>query len=103
MIADLLGIQYLAVIFLAVLALLWLVFELFSNPPRRGRGKSRIFACGMEIPPEKLNIPHESYYGYMKRFLGSGLLARLHSGRLSDYVTWIIIGTCFIMAMMLIL
>ncbi len=57
----------------------------------------------MEISARELNVPPDSYYEYMKRFFRTGLLARLHSGRLSEYVIWIIIGTALIMAMMLIL
>ena len=104
MIEDLFGIHYIALAFLGMLILLWIVLELSGNRPRRERKeKSRIFACGMEASPGQLNVSQESYYEYMKRFLGSEPLARLHSGRLSDYVTWIIFGTVLIMAMMLML
>lgn len=104
MIADIFGIHYLALTLFGVMVLLWFVFELSSNPPRRGRKeKSRIFACGVESSPGELNVSEDSYYRYMKRFLGSDILGRLHSGRLSDYVVWIILGTAFIMAVMLII
>jgi hypothetical protein len=101
MIEDLIIIQYLALIFVAVLILLWIFFEPSARSPKRD--KKRIFACGMDIPPEKLNIPSDSYYEYMKRFLRTGYLARLHSGKLSNYISWIIIGAALIMAAMLIL
>jgi hypothetical protein len=103
MIQDIVFIQYLALVFGAALALLWIVHELSRNPPRKSREKSRMFACGMDMPPRDAAMPSDSYYGYLKRLLGTGYLARLHSGKLSDYNIWIIIGTALIMAVMLIL
>ena len=87
----------------AVLALLWIIHELSRKPPRKPREKSRMFACGMEVPPKDAGLPSDSYYSYLKHVLGTGHLARLHSGRLSDYIIWIIVGTALIMGTMLIL
>jgi hypothetical protein len=103
MIEDLFMLQYLALAFIGILAIIWIVFEVSNRPPRGGRPKSRIFACGMECSPAELNVPPGSYYECLKRILRTGFLARLHSGRLSEYIIWIIMGTCFIMIMMVIL
>ncbi|MCK4714024.1 MAG: hypothetical protein KAT35_00490 [Candidatus Aenigmarchaeota archaeon] len=103
MIQDLVLIQYLALVMGATLALLWIVHEFSRNPPRKSQEKSRMFACGMDVSPEDAALPSDSYYSYLKRLLGTRHLARLHSGKLSDYNIWIIIGTALIMAVMLIL
>ncbi len=102
MTGDLLMIQYLAAVFVAVLALLWVVLESSRKPPKR-REKSRIFACGMDAVPQELNVPQDSYYNYMLRFLRTGALARAHSGKLSDYIAWIIIGTAIMAVFMVML
>ena len=99
MIGDLMTIQYLALLFVGILVLLWIFFEPSRRPPRKE--KRAIFACGMDIPPEELNVPPDSYYRYMRGFLGTRYLARLHSGKLSSYISWIIIGAAFIMAMLI--
>ncbi len=103
MIEDLLTIQYLALVFAAILALLWIVFETSRRTPEKPREKARIFACGMEAAPEELNVPSESYFDYMKKIFRTDLLARAHSGRLSTYVVWILIGLAVIMAVMVML
>ena len=100
---DLVAIQYIALAFAGVAALLWVVLEASRRPPSRAREKVRIFACGTEAVPEEMNVPPGSYFDYMRRFLRAGSLGRAHSGRLSDYVAWIIIGLAAIMAVMVML
>ncbi len=98
-------IQYLALAMLGLLALLWLLFEASSSPPSRKhlKEKERMFACGMEMEPEDMNVPQESYFASANRFLRTDLVGRLHTGRLSDYTILIIIGTAIIMAALMIL
>ncbi len=103
MMNDLASIQYLALALLSSAALLWIVHELSRKPPRKPAEKSRMFACGMDVHPEDSAMPSDSYYRYLRRLLGTRHLARLHSGRLSEYNIWIMIGTALIMAAMMIL
>jgi hypothetical protein len=103
MIEDLIAIQYIALAFGGAVALLWIVLESSRKPPARARKKARIFACGTEAAPEELNVPPGGYLDYMKGFFRTGFLARMHSGRLSDYVAWIIIGLALIIAVMVML
>jgi hypothetical protein len=103
MMEDLFTIHYLALAFAAVLALLWIVFESSRKPPLKPREKARIFACGMEASPGELNVPQEGYYGYMKRFFRTERLSEAHSGRLSSYIAWIIIGLAIILSVMVIM
>lgn len=100
MMEDLMAMQYLALAFAAMIALLWIIFEASRRRPEKPREKARIFACGVEATPGELNVPQRSYYQYMKRFFVTGLLARAHSGRLSTYIAWILAGLVVIMAAM---
>ena len=103
MIEDIYILQYVAIIFGSVVLFLWILLGAFEKPPRSNKRKSAIFSCGTGMKAGELNVSHGNYYKYMKRFLGAGYLARLHSGRLSDYVIWIIAGTAAVMAAMVIL
>lgn len=103
MMEDLVAIQYIALAFGGVAALLWVILESSRKPPARAREKSRIFACGIEASPGEMSVPQENYLDYMKRFFRTDFLAKAHSGRLSDYVAWIIIGLAVIMALMVML
>ena len=101
---DIISIQYIALSMLGLLGALWILFTLSSHTPVRDRKeKSRMYASGMDMSPSQAGMPSSSYYSYMKRFLGTDYLAKLHSGKLSTYNAWIIIGTAIIMAAMLIL
>lgn len=97
MTAELLTLQYLALAFAVVLALLWVIFEASRRSPDKPKRKSRIFACGMEASPSQLNVPSGNFYEYIKRFLRSERLSELHSGKLSHYIVWILIGMALVM------
>ena len=103
MMEELLYMQYIALAFLAVLALLWIVFEASRKQPGKAREKARIFACGMDASPDSLNVPQQGYFGYMKRFFRTDRLSDAHSGRLSSYLAWIIAGLAVILAAMVIM
>jgi hypothetical protein len=103
MIEELIHIQYLALAFAGVMALLWVVSEASRRRPERPSEKARIFACGVDAKPEELNVPQGSHYQYMRRFLMTGPLARAHSGDLSTYISWILAGLAIIMAVMVIM
>ncbi len=100
MMEELMAMQYLALALAAVIALLWIIFEASRREPKKPREKARIFACGTEATPGELNVPQGSYYQYMKRFFVTGPLARVHSGRLSTYIAWILAGLAVIMTAM---
>lgn len=103
MIEDLLSIQYIALAFAGIIALLWIVLELSRKPPIKPKEKMKIFACGIEATPDKLNVPSEGYFEYMRRFFRTRYLSSAHSGKLSQYIAWIIIGLAVIMAILVML
>ena len=103
MIEGLLTIHYLALALAGTMALLWILLEATEKKPSRPRERARIFACGMDDVPQQLNVPEHSYYNYLLRLLRTETLANLHSGKLSSYVIWILMGMALILSVMLIL
>jgi hypothetical protein len=102
-IGDLFTMYYVASGLVAVLAILWIVLEATERRPSLPKKSSRIFACGMEVSPGELNVPSGSYYDYLKRFLFAEKLAEAHSGDLSVYVGWILVGIAVIISTLMIL
>jgi hypothetical protein len=103
MIEGLLTIHYLALALAGTMGLLWILLEATEKKPLRPMEKARIFACGIKESPEMLNVPEHSYYNYLLMLLRTEALANLHSGKLSSYVTWILMGMALILSVMLIL
>ncbi len=102
-VGDLFSIYYIALAFAGVLAILWVVFEFSEKKPEKPGEKSAIFACGMKASPEELNVPPWNYYEYLKRFFRAERLSEMHSGELSHYIAWILMGIALILSVMLIL
>ena len=91
---------YISLAFGTAFALLWVVFELTEKKPRKTRAKESIFTGGLDIKPGELNIPSTNYYGYLRQVLRTEYLSRFHSGRLSTYLSWMLIGMALIIGMM---
>ena len=89
--------------FLLVALLLWALLEITRRPPSKRKAKSSMYLGG--LPPDSFDqeLPQSGYYRQMMMFLRSGALSRLHTGKLSDYSVWVIIGTIVIMALALML
>jgi len=97
---------YISIVFGAAFGLLWVVFELSEKKPKKThpighrRAKESIFAGGLDSKPSELNIPPTNYYGYLRKVLRTERLSRLHSGKLSTYISWMLIGMALIIGMM---
>lgn len=102
MIEDIFSLYYLALALAGVVAILWIIFEASEKKPAGRKEKTRMYTSGTGISPQDLNIQEPNYYEYMKRFLRAESLARLHSGDLSTYMAWILIGMALIFSVMLI-
>lgn len=96
-------IYQITIAFAVILALSWVVYEITERKPSKKSRKSRIFACGMDQGPSELNVPSTNYYEQLNNFLQTERLSRLHSGRLSDYISWILIGMVFVITMLVVL
>ena len=103
MIGDIFSVWLLAFAFLGVVAILWIIFEASESKPSKPKESSVAYACGTSPSPDELNVPSWSYYEYMKHFLRAEYLSRLHSGDLSTYMAWILIGMVLIFSVMVIM
>jgi hypothetical protein len=100
--AAMADIQYAAMALAGLLFLVWITYKSSRHPSRKKASRS-IYSCGMGYEPDEMGVSQEGYYDYMRRFLRADLIGRLHSGRLSTYTSWIMIGTAMILAAALIL
>ncbi len=62
------------------------------RPEKKSREKEKIYACGENISPGRLEVPYESFYRILIRMFGFESFKRWHSGDINDYLTWIITG-----------
>jgi len=93
--------QNIIVMFLVFLAVFLVIYAMGKKPVKRREQK--IYACGEDIPPEHLNVPQDSFYRVFVRTLRIGWLKRMHTGNLSDYLAWIVLGLVFLIIILSIL
>ncbi len=90
--------QNIILMFLILLGIFLLIYMIGKRPGKKsGR---QIYACGEDISPEKMNIPHESFYKVFVKALKIDSLKKMHTGNLSDYMMWIVIGLLFIVVIL---
>ncbi len=82
--------QNIIVVFLLLLLIFLVIYAVGKKPVKRKRQK--IYACGEDVSPERLNVPHDSLYRVFMRSLRLEWLRRMHTGNLSDYLVWIVTG-----------
>ena len=94
-------IQTIALVFLGVLALVSLVYHLSrrAGPVKAGREKNRMYIGGEDEEPEDVNVTGGVFRTFGK-ILGIYKLREAHSGDLSRYLTWILIGMLLIILIM---
>ena len=78
-----------------------IIYLLGSRKTRAETMKSETYTCGEALP--KINVGPENFYGALKENLKLDYVRRLHSGKLSDYVLWLIIGLTALLIMVLLL
>jgi hypothetical protein len=74
---------------------IFLAIYLISRRPGKRKGRE-IYACGEDISPERLNVPQDSFFRVFTKALGIEWLRRMHTGNVSDYLIWIVLGLIFI-------
>ncbi len=93
--------QNIIIAFLLLLGFFLMIYVLGKHPT--SKKEQKIFACGEDIPPERLNIPQDSFYNVFSKSLGIRWLKRMHTGNLSDYLLWIVVGLIFIITVLSVL
>jgi hypothetical protein len=86
-------------VFLIILQMVSRKMQIRITPKER----RQIYACGEDLDPEYLNIPHGSFYKTIIRMLGFVRMTRSHTGDLSTYLAWILIGVVAIIGVLMIL
>lgn len=90
--------QNIIVTFLVFLGIFLAVY-LIGRRPGKKKGRE-IYACGEDISPERLNVPQDSFFRVFTKTLRIDWLRRMHTGNVSDYLVWIILGLIFIIVIL---
>jgi hypothetical protein len=102
---EMLDFHMVAIAFVAFIAIIAL-FNRWSRKYTKKRQtpqNKKIFACGEDIRPSRMNIPQESFYRVFIRSLKIGKLSQWHSGDLTRYLIWVFTGMVLIMIYLLFL
>ncbi|MEM5871567.1 MAG: hypothetical protein QW051_01705 [Candidatus Aenigmatarchaeota archaeon] len=71
--------------------LIGIIIYLLSNKKSREENmKKETYTCGEKI--EQTYVPAENFYEAIKKNLRVDEISKLHSGKLSDYLLWFLIG-----------
>ena len=71
-----------------------------AGPTKSGR--QRIFTCGEDEAPERVNVLENGFFEQVGRALGITYIRQAHNGDLSNYLTWIFIGMLALIMVMVI-
>lgn len=77
--------------FLGFIFLGFLIYLLGNRKTREEGMKYETYTCGEPFP--RVEMSTENFYHAIKKALGIRDLKTYHSGKLSDYLLWIMIGT----------
>lgn len=85
--------------FLGFIGLGFLIYSLGNRNSRFEERKFDTYTCGEPFP--EVNVKPQNFYIAIKRSLGIRDISELHSGKLSDYLLWFLIGMVLVMLMVL--
>jgi hypothetical protein len=80
--------------FVGFIFLGFLIYLLGNRKTREEGMKRETYTCGEPFP--KVDMGVENFYHAIKKALGIKDLRTYHSGKLSDYLLWIVIGAVMI-------
>lgn len=75
-----------------------LIYFLGSRKSRPEEKKYETYTCGE--PFQKVSIGTENFYDAIIKNLGIPSLQNLHSGKLSDYLLWLVVGITAVLLLM---
>lgn len=89
------------IIFLCFLFIGIIIYLLGNRKVKEEGIKRETYTCGEKIP--LVHVGAENFYEAIKKNLRVDEISKLHSGKLSDYILWLVIGlTLFLIAVILI-
>lgn len=77
------------------------IYLMGNRKTRFERMKSETYTCGEPFP--KVSISPDNFYVAVKKGLGIRDLREIHSGKLSDYLVWFMLGLSAVIIMVLML
>ena len=95
-------VQDIGAAFLMVLAMVALVYYLSRRAGPTKTGKQKMYACGEDEPPERVNVSLSGVFEQAGRVLGITQIRNAHNGDLSNYLAWILIGMLALIMVMVI-
>jgi hypothetical protein len=63
--------------------------------------KEKIYACGEDIRPEKLNVPSRSFYSVLLSTFRLNWFKKIHTGEMTTYLLWIFSGLVVLLIILL--
>ncbi len=88
--------------FFFVFLFLGLVIYLFGNRSFRSEeGKEDTYTCGE--PFKKISVRSDNFYQAIIENTGLRRLREFHTGRVSDYLLWMVVGMAIILVMILVI
>ncbi len=85
--------------FVGFIGLGFLIYFLGNRKSRFEERKFETYTCGEPFP--KVHVSPENFYVAIKKGLGIRNLREIHSGKLSDYLLWFLIGMVVVILMVL--
>jgi hypothetical protein len=83
---------------LALFSLMGLaIYAAGRRPKKREQFKEETYTCGEPLPD--MRVQAGNFYQVIRKTLRLGKLRHIHSGDLSDYVLWVVVGLAFILVM----
>lgn len=92
-------------LFVVVLAVFTLtgigIYLLGNRKTRHEKMKYETYTCGERF--ESVKVGPENFYSSVEKNLGLKDISRAHSGKVSDYLVWFLIGLVFMVLMVVML
>jgi hypothetical protein len=85
--------------FAGFIGLGFIIYLLGNRKVRFEEKKQDTYTCGEPFP--KVSISPDNFYVAIKRSLGIRNIREIHSGKLSDYLLWFMIGLVVILLMVI--
>ncbi len=76
--------------FFGFILLGYLIYSMGSRSYRKEKGKEDVYTCGE--PFDKVEIRSENFYQAITDNMNFRMIQEIHTGKLSDYILWILIG-----------
>jgi hypothetical protein len=89
------------VVFFGFIVIGFVIYSMGSRKTRYEKMKYETYTCGEPFP--KVRIGTDNFYAAIKKGLGTRDIRHIHSGKLSDYLIWMLLGIVAVLLMVLVL